>query len=64
MSEVKKPDLLKRFVEPEAMPLGAAAHLDKERNILFINRPLYNALGKREQTQLWRCTGTIVMEAK
>lgn len=47
---------LKRFVPPGALPPGVAAMVDDDRNILMIDKEIYDGTNERIQRRLWRLT--------
>jgi hypothetical protein len=55
-------DLIKRFVEPGALPPGVLTDFDAVKNILRIDKQFYDHATSREQTMLWRAKGTIVLD--
>ncbi len=47
---------LKRFVEPGALPEGVAAMVDDDKNILYVDREIYEGVSERVKNRLWRLT--------
>ncbi len=47
---------LKRFVPPGALPAGVAAMVDEDKNILLIDKEIYDGVSQRIKNRLWRLT--------
>jgi hypothetical protein len=55
-------DLLKRFVPAAEMEPGVLAQFHSARNILFINKDVWDRADKHERREMWRCTGTVMLD--
>jgi len=49
-------DRLKRFVPPGSLPQGVGAMVDDEKNILMIDKEIYDGVPERIKNKLWRVT--------
>lgn len=56
------PNRIFRYVDPSKMPsYNMVSYLDKEQNILLINRELFDQLPRYEQQRVWN-TGQKIIE--
>ena len=58
----RKFSLIKRFVEPGVLPAGVMSDYDEAKNILRIDRQMYNLASERQQRHIWRTLATTTYD--